>query len=223
MRQRDEAEFAGQFGPDANQLVDTLTRPGPLSKDVEGGRSVRVQPVGGADVWDEPWRSRFVEAGAHRVFRGAQIELAAGMYLDPVVQFATDIGLATERGLAMIFDRAAHRGVVGGMNWVIETVGPIQTPILLRDALDALGFADTESFQRSQPDLLVDDQFGPLTHAALTAALRASGSRTPPIFGYQQMLDAIAERATGQPWGDRIVRLARAELSDGVLEAEPDR
>ena len=87
-------------------------------------------------MWQEPWRSRFVEAGHHRPFQGAEIELAAGLYLDPVLQFATDLGLATPRALAIIFDRAAHRGVTGGMNWIIETVGPIQTPILLRDALD---------------------------------------------------------------------------------------
>jgi hypothetical protein len=136
------------------------------------------------------------------------------MYLDPVMQFATDLGLNTERGLTIIFDRAAHRGAVGGMNWVIETVGPFQSPMLLRDALNALGYADVEAFQRGQPDLLVDDQFGPLTHAALTAAARAANVAAPPIMDYRQMITALAERATGQPWGDRIVRLAGANLDD---------
>lgn len=220
MRRRDETAFASTFGPDASALVDTLTSPGPLSRDVDGGRSVRVQPVAGIDVWEAPWTARFVEAGRSRQFQGAQIELAAGMYLDPITQFAMDLGLSSERGFAMIFDRAAHRGAVGGMNWVIETVGPIQTPILLRDALNGLGFADVESFQRSQPDLLVDDQFGALTHAALTAALRASGATSPPRLSYEQMITAMVDRATGQPWGDRIVRLGRAGASDDIMQAE---
>lgn len=219
MQSRDPEAFATTFGDQADELLEVLNRPGPLSKDTPDGRSARVQPVGGADVWEEPWRSRFVAAGGHRPFRGAQIELAAGMYLDPILQFATDLGLATERGLAIVFDRAAHRGTVGGMNWVIETVGPFQTPMLQREALQALGFADVEAFQRTQPDLLVDDQFGPLTHAALTAAVRATGVPAPAILDYRQMITALAERATGQPWGDRIVRLAGGDLGDEPLEA----
>lgn len=222
MHDRDAAAFGATFGDHADELLETLNRPGPLSKDAEGGRSARVQPVGGTDVWEEPWRGRFIEAGRHRPFRGAQIELAAGMFLDPVMQFATDLGLASERGLAMIFDRAAHRGVTGGLNWIVETVGPVQTPVLLREALDVLGYSDVESFQRSQPDLLVDDQFGPLTHAAITAALRSSGATSPPVLSPAQMIVSLAERATGQPWGDRLVRLARADLGDDPLQAVPE-
>ena len=220
MQLRDAAKFTEVFGPQAGALTETLNLPGPPSGTTETGRSVRVQPVAGTDVWEEPWRSRFVEAGHHRPFQGAEIELAAGLYLDPVLQFATDLGLATPRALAIIFDRAAHRGVTGGMNWIIETVGPIQTPVLLRDALSTIGANDVESFQRTQPDLLVDDQFGPITHAALTAALRARGATSPPILTYHQMIDTIVQRATGQPWGDRIVRLAGAELSDDALRSE---
>jgi hypothetical protein len=208
---RDEAQFREVFGADAAELLEVTNRTGPLARDVPEGRSARVQPVAGADLWQEPWLSRFKRAGQHRPFQGAQIELGAGLYLDPALQFATDLDLATQRGLAIIFDRCAHRGVTGGLNWVIETVGPLQTPMLLAEALRALGFADVEAFQRSQPDLLVDDQFGPLTHAALTGALRAqarsTGATPVPVLDRRQMLDALARRATGQPWGDRIVRL----------------
>ena len=59
------------------------------------------------------------------------------------------------------------------MTWVIESVGPLQSIQLRDQALHAVGAETVEAFQRSQPDLLVDDQFGPLTHAALTGMLRA--------------------------------------------------
>ncbi|WP_433361207.1 peptidoglycan-binding domain-containing protein [Actinoplanes sp. CA-142083] len=211
MQRRDPARFAETFGPDAPALLDVTNRPGPLGRDLPEGRSARVQPVAGADLWTEPWLSRFRQAGAYPPFRGAQIELASGLYLDPVLRFCADLGLATPRGLAVVFDRAAHRGPTGGMAWVVETVGPLQTTALRDAALAAIGMASVEEFQRSQPDLLVDDQFGPLTHAALTGILalrQAAGVASPvPLMTYQQMIESLGRRATGQPWGDRIVRL----------------
>lgn len=211
MEQRDTAKFAEIFGPDAPALLEVTNRPGPLGKDVADGRSVRVQPVAGADIWVNPWLERFHAAGAQPAFRGAQIELASGLYLDPVLRFCSDLGLATPRGLAIVFDRSAHRGATGGMNWVCETVGPLQTDTLREAALRSIGMSSVEEFQRSQPDLLVDDQFGSITHAALTGVLRMRaerGNASPvPIMGYQPMVEALGRRATGQPWGDRIVRL----------------
>jgi hypothetical protein len=211
MQRRDPARFAEIFGPDAAALLDVTNRPGPLARDLPDGRSARVQPVGGEDLWTGRWLERFRAAGAYPPFRGAQIELASGLYLDPILRFCADLGLATPRGLAIVFDRSAHRGPTGGMAWVVETVGPLQTTALRDAALAAIGLASVEEFQRSQPDLLVDDQFGPLTHAALTGILavrQAAGIASPvPLMSYPQMIEALGRRATGQPWGDRIVRL----------------
>lgn len=219
MRSRDADRFAAVFGPAADELVAVTNRPSPRSSETETGRSERVQPVEGHDLWEEPWTTRFRAAGAEPAFQGAQIELASALYLDPVLRFASDLGLATPRGLALVFDRAAHRGVDGGRTWVIETVGPLQTAALVNAALRGLGVPDVEAFQQAQPHLLVDDQFGPLTHAAMTAALRALEARTGqspvPLPTYRQMLDALAQRAAGQLWGDRMVRIARdPELAD---------
>lgn len=215
MNDRDAATFGLTFGPDQAELLAVTNRPGPLGKDLPetpgGSRSARVQPVAGTDLWMEPWLSRFLAAGAHVPFRGAQIELASGLFLDPLLRFAGDLGLATPRGLAILFDRAAHRGVVNAMTWVVESIGALQSPQLLQEALRAIGAASVEAFQRSQPDLLVDDQFGPLTHAALTGmlqALVAAGGVSPvPLLDYQRSIAGLGTRATGQPWGDRIVRL----------------
>ncbi len=211
MQRRDPALFAETFGPDAPALLDVTNRPGPLGRDLAEGRSARVQPIAGADLWTEPWLARFRAAGAPLSFRGAQIELASGLYLDPILRFCADLAIATPRGLAIAFDRSAHRGPTGGMAWVIESVGPLQTTALRDAALAAIGMSSVEEFQRSQPDLLVDDQFGPLTHAALSGILavrQAAGVPSPvPLMSYEQMIEALGRRATGQPWGDRIVRL----------------
>lgn len=228
MHQRGPDRFVAVFGDATDELLRVTNLPGPRSRDMPDGRSVRVQPVAGADLWDEPWLSRFNEAGSDRVLQGAQIELASALYLDPVLRFASDLGLASQRGLAMIFDRTAHRGVTGGLTWVIETVGPLQTPVLRQTALEALGFPDVESLQRSQPDLLVDDNFGPLTHAALTAALRhhlaVAGTSPVPLLTDRQMLEALAQRAAGHDWADRFIRLSRdTNLSDVTISASPVR
>jgi hypothetical protein len=230
MNDRDGAEFGRIFGPDQAELLAVTNRPGPLGKDLPetagGSRSARVQPVAGADLWTDPWLDRFRAAGAHMPFRGAQIELASGLFLDPVLRFAGDLGLATPRGLAILFDRTAHRGVVNGLTWVIESVGPLQSPQLLQEALRAVGADSVEAFQRSQPDLLVDDQFGPFTHAALTGMLRAlvaAGGVSPvPVPDYRQTIAGLGMRATGQPWGDRIVRLVGdPAVPDGFETAVP--
>ncbi|MGI9507415.1 MAG: hypothetical protein ACR2RE_30600, partial [Geminicoccaceae bacterium] len=47
--------FAEIFGPAADLLIETLQAEGPSSLEMPEGRSARVQPVEGADLWEEPW------------------------------------------------------------------------------------------------------------------------------------------------------------------------
>ena len=174
MNDRDAAKFAEIFGPDHAELLTVTNRPGPLSRDVPDGRSTRVQPVAGSDLWTEPWLSRFRAAGAHLPFRGAP-DPAGGRTVPgpghPVRQRPRP-GHAARVGDHLRPGRPPRRGQRDDLG---DRVGRVRSsPPQLRDqALRAVGAESVEAFQRSQPDLLVDDQFGPLTHAALTGMLRA--------------------------------------------------
>jgi len=214
MRDRDRAKFRDVFGPDSDELVRVTNSEGRSSAHTPGGRSARVQPVAGVDIWKEPWVARFKEAarpnlfgtGARQVFNGAQNELASGLYLDPILPFAKWLDLTTDRALAMVFDRAVQMGVTGARRWIIEAVGPVKTPAYMQQAFAKLN-TDLASFQASTPGLENDGGFGAMTHAALVAALRRSGNSPFPIPTRDQMLDAMVLRASSTAWARRTAEL----------------
>ena len=213
MRDRDAATFAQTFGPDADRLIDVTTATGPASSAVPDGRSARVQPVAGADLWVEPWVSRFRAAGAIEAFKAAQRELAARAYLDPMLRFAGWMGLDTERALTIAVDRAIQMGVHGACRWISEAVGPLSAPATRQQALAALGYPDLRSFQASVAGLDADGEWGPNTHAAMVGALRALGSASPvPIPTTDQMVETLARRAASESWHARVDTLRSADL-----------
>jgi hypothetical protein len=212
MRDRDDAMFRQTFGENSDELISVTTAAGPPSSESPDGRSARTQPVGGADLWEEPWISRFRQAGQVTAFQSAQNELAARAYVDPMIGFAGDLGLDTDRALAMVVDRSVQMGVNGARHWVIAAVGPISTPALRQQALAALGHADLGSFQRAW-NLPPDNLWGPLTHAGLVGALRQIGSASPiPLPTVDQMLDGLVRRADADNafWASRVQRLRTA-------------
>jgi hypothetical protein len=220
MRDRDPQRFRQVFGPHADELVQVTNAPGPPSSASPQGRSARVQPIGGADLWSEAWVARFKEAAKHRSFQAAQNELAASIYLDPMLRFAGWLGLDTDRALTMVLDRSVQMGPRGAQRWIIEAVGPVQTPAQRQQALAALGYADIPAFQHATPALERDGDWGPQTHAAMVAALRQLGSRAPlPIPTREQMLDAMVRRAVSTPWAHRVAQLRSSpNLSDVVFQ-----
>jgi hypothetical protein len=223
MRQRDGQAFSQMFGGDPNtvqQLIDVTTASGSPSRKSPNGRSARVQPVGGADLWREPWLSRFRQAGQHVPFQAAQNQLAAEAFLDPMLRFAGWLGLDTERALAMVVDRAIQMGRGGAASWIISAVGPIQTVALRGQALTGLGYGDLRQFQRATPGLRDDGEFGPMTHAAMVAALRAPGAGSPiPIPTREQMMGAMVRAAAGRRWAHRVSELRQTgDLSDTPLQ-----
>lgn len=209
MQEREPDTFAAVFGDAAGELVATTTAPGPSGEFVEGGRGPRVQPVSGSDLWDEPWLSKFRAAGAVPAFRAAQNQLAAELYLAPMLTVAAGFGLTSERALCMVLDRAIALGDQGAKRWTADTVGPVRTHALRQAALTALGFETIEAFQAAVPGLLNDGEFGPVTHAALTAALRALGPASPlPLPETQQSVEEMARRGQGEDGAARLLRLA---------------
>ena len=113
MQGRDPVAFDRIFGGDAGELVRVTNMPGPPSAGAPDGRSARVQPVGGADLWEGPWPERFRLAAAHVPFQAAQNELAATDYLEPMLPFAFRLGLNTDRALTIAVDRSVQMGVRG--------------------------------------------------------------------------------------------------------------
>jgi hypothetical protein len=220
MFERDPETFRATFGPQAGELLRTTTTAGPSSREQPDGRSARVQPVGGADLWEEPWLTRFRQAAEHVSFQAAQNQLAASAFLDPILQFAAWLGLDTDRALTIVVDRAVQMGLDGARRWIIDAVGPIQTAALRQQALSALGKTDLRSFQAATLGLVADDQWGPLTHAAMVAALQQLGSGSPiPIPTRDQMLNAIVRRAADTPWAERAARLRSSpEFRDVVYQ-----
>jgi len=212
MLAKNDALLRQTFGAQADELIRVTNATGPPSSESDDGRSARTQPVDGADLWEEPWISRFRQAGQIADFQSVQNEYAAKTFLDPMVRFAGDLGLDTDRALTMVVDRAVQMGVQGARHWIIAAVGPISTPALRQQALAALNFTDLASFQRAY-GLDADNLWGPLTHAALVGALRQLGSGSPiPLPTLDQMLDAMVRRAEADNafWAGRVKRLRTA-------------
>jgi hypothetical protein len=206
MRDRDRAGFDANF-PDADQLIAVTTAAdGPRAWESPDGLSARLRPVAGKPLWQEPWLGRFKRAAAHPPFQGAQNELAARLYVQPVLQVAQQIGLDSEQGLTLLIDRAVQMGAPAALAWVLEAATPVETPALRQRALASLGQADLAAFQRAAR-LPVTGLWDVATHAALIAALRASSNSPTPVLSGNEIVQAMLRHAQGLPWAERMARL----------------
>jgi hypothetical protein len=222
MHDRDAALFQEVFGPNWRALLNTTTSAGPGSLDVEGGRSSRVQPVGNADLWEEPWVARFRRASDQPTFQAAQNQLAARLFLDPVMVYASRLGLYTERGLVMLYDIALQAGLNEALIFVVNAIGPIKTEAqrasCLKALLDQSEEPTLEEFQRNT-ELPPSGDWTYDTHAAMVGALRElhqRGAEIPiELPAYDEMLDALVIASARRKWAQRVERLrAATELSD---------
>lgn len=220
MQQRNPETFSQIFGEQTEELLRVTNAPGPSSKDSPGGRSARVQPVGGADLWREPWLSRFAQAGSVPEFQAAQLQLASDLFIDPMLRFAGWLGLNTDRALAMVVDRAVQMGVGGARRWIMEAIGPIQSVAQRQQALAALGATDLRSFQAMHAELDQDGVWGPMTHAAMVEGLRGLNGTSPvPVPTRDQMLDAMVRRAANSSFARRVSQLRTSpEFQDVVYQ-----
>lgn len=209
MRERDPAGFNRAFGANAALLLQVTQAPGPHSSTSSDGLSPRLSPVDGALLWREPWLARFHAAGGHPPFQGAQNEMAALLWIEPMLDFARNLGLTTDRTLTLVVDRAVQMGVAGSKRWITEAVNPVQTPAQLQQALAALGHPDLAALQAAS-GLPATGEFNADTKACLIAALRKSGRSPVPIPHPEQMADAMLLRAADTPWSERMRRLRDA-------------
>lgn len=218
MRERDRAGFERIFGAEAEALIaTTTTSEGPRAWQAADGLSPRLRPVGGAPLWQEPWLGRFRAAGAHPPFQGAQNEMAARLYVQPVLPAAAQLGLDSEQALTLMVDRAVQLGPEAALAWVLEAVSPLQTPAQRQQALARLGHADLRAFQAAQrlPD---SGAWDTATHAALIAALRGRPDTPVPIPTREQMVEALLRHAEGAPWSERMKRLRAASAADRLFQ-----
>jgi hypothetical protein len=217
MRERDRATFDNLF-PESDALIAVTTAAdGPRSWQSSDGFSQRLRPVGGQRLWQEPWLGRFRRAGQHPPFQAAQNELAASLYVRPVTGVCRQIGLDSEQGLAMVVDRAVQMGADGALAWVLECATPVETPAMKQAALARLGAADLQSFQAAQK-LPPTGLWDVATHAALIAAMRASGKSASPVLGRDEIVAAMMRHAQGTPWAERIKRIRDQSAPDRLFQ-----
>lgn len=233
MNERDGNLFERRFGPDSSfpeadpeELLRILNAGDPnRSEDYldQGGRNARVQPVSGLDLWEEPWAKKFKAAADDVTFRAAQNQTCAEVFLAPNIHFAGQIGLLTERGLAILTERSIVDGIVSARTFVAEAAGPFLDTAKRREALVAVtptgGDPSVAGFQAARPDLERDGNFGPLTHAALMQAVRALGESAPLLLpSYEESLDALLRAAESLSAGAEAARILTADtLSDVSL------
>lgn len=191
--------FVGFRGPLVEKLLKLMRKRDAAAYRATLGTDAETLPATDDSVM------RLRAAGGYALFQAAQNELAARAYVHPMLSLASGFGLDTERGVAMVVDRALDLGPREARTWIARAISPIQTDAHRQQALGALGMAGVAEFQRAA-GVKRDGDFGPRTQAAMVAALRRLGPASPiPVPTREQMMDAIVARADAEaaPWRQR--------------------
>ena len=106
----DPNEFALDFGPNHGQMVRTLNAGKGNLKSLRGPNT---QPIGGKDMWEKPWTTRFDVAASKDYFRKAQRIAARKSYFDPAVELCKAYGFSGQGELAVTFDMCVQFGAGG--------------------------------------------------------------------------------------------------------------
>ncbi|HYZ79078.1 MAG TPA: hypothetical protein VE596_17060 [Gaiellaceae bacterium] len=208
MQTRNAAAFAETFGPAAVELLAVTNAAAP---------EARLQPVAGEPLTSDTWVDRFRRSGAVPEFQAAQNEEAIEHQFRPMLRVALDFGFATDRALAMVYDRVVTRGLGGGLRWVVETAGPLRTAAQRSAALELLGAADVAAFEATAGMTRRDGQFDLETHAALVAALRRQGKI--PLPSATDLQCRLVAAATGAA-KERLAALLESDaFSDTISSA----
>ncbi|MFM7203304.1 MAG: chitosanase [Myxococcota bacterium] len=119
----DPVQFAAIFGPRGQALLAHT-------------RTKSLGPLDGALLWEEPWRSRFAQAGRHPAFQAAQLDLAErGPFIRMAARIARELGVLTERALAVALDVAVTQGSERALSYVRITRAELAGVTLSAQAL----------------------------------------------------------------------------------------
>lgn len=198
-----EHRFENLFGEHWQQLLNT-TDPGFTTNPDD-----RLAPVGEGLLWQEPWLTRFRNAGSVPYIQSAQNEVAVIEYVNKIQQIANWLGIRTARGLAMLLDRVIHAGMGAGLSWIMASIEPIRNENDRRIALQAVtgNPDDLMSFQQQQ-GIEANGEWNAITHAALIGALRTMGEQSPIVIPEaDNLLRRLLMAAQGTDFENRLQAL----------------
>lgn len=207
MQRRNSEQFGQVFGTNEVELLKVTNA---------ATEEERLQPVGGELLWSERWTKRFKVSGEIATFQAAQNETAIEHLFRPMLPIAHNLGLVSDRALAMVFDRVVTKGLGGGLGWVIQFAGPLRSQQQWTNALNLLSFQDLLSFQQSVewiPKADQNGQFNLVTHAALVGALRERGA---VFLSTNEMMDKLLAAAEGTA-KQRLDRLRHSDQFEDIV------
>jgi len=125
-----------------------------------------VRPVNGANLWESPWRERFLTLlgpptraatlpePATQMQKAMRDYATSDVYVASAVANARTLDAATERGMVFLHDRAIHQGTGGVRRLVANLVAfwaqrPESRPASVNDRLAQLGYLCADQFRRT--------------------------------------------------------------------------
>jgi hypothetical protein len=131
MHQADPSLFNSIFGGTscAAELLSTTSKSGeqvkkqdPTSHTGYAYWSPKCEPICGALLWEEPWVSRFKEAGKIPKFQEVQVSSALSTYFDSAIKkIIVPYNIRTEKGMAIAVDRSVQSGPGNGAKSLFDS------------------------------------------------------------------------------------------------------
>ncbi|WP_435205376.1 hypothetical protein [Tateyamaria sp. 1078] len=232
MHAADAAAFATAFGPADDfpeadpQALLTVTNTLPAASGGVGADLPQLQPVSGKLVWSKEWVARFKAAAKVPAFQAVQFKITAQVYLLPILSLAHQLGLNSEKGLALVVERVIQMGADRALPALLAAISPLKSDAMRTAALAHVAPGKTiETFQKEQGLGDTPGLFGVETHARVLALLRADKGAPVQMPTPQIMVEQIADffgRDSAQ--SGLVAPIAKnADLSlDGLDVSAPD-
>lgn len=120
----------------------------------------RLAPIAGKPLWAREWVERLRALAHVTAFQAAQNEVAVEAIFDPALAVASRIGLTTDRGIGMVFDRFADMGEERASKLLLAAGQEVDTHSGEEALLDALVDASAgQPFERRVKALRVSPAF----------------------------------------------------------------